>query len=65
MFFAINHNPGPAKIVFGSDFPFAKMASILTNNLRKYSDFSEEEFDLIDKKNCTDLFPLLINNKPA
>ena len=62
MFSAINHNPGPAKIVFGIDFPFSKMPSIIIKNLRKYSNFSEEEFELIDNKNGSDLFPHLINN---
>ena len=53
---------GPAKIIFGNNFPFAKLATIATKNLRKYSDFSGEEFELVDNKNCTDLFPHLINN---
>ncbi len=49
-------------IVFGNDFPFAKVASIVAKNLRKYTEFSEEEFEAIDNMNCLELFPHLGHN---
>lgn len=54
---ALQEFAGPSRIVFGSDFPFAKVAPIVAKNLRKYFDFSEEEFEAIDNKNCLELFP--------
>jgi predicted TIM-barrel fold metal-dependent hydrolase len=56
---ALQEFAGPLRIVFGSDFPFAKVARIVAKNLRKYNDFSEEEFMAIDNKNCLELFPNL------
>jgi len=56
---ALQELVGPLRIVFGSDFPFAKVAPIVAKNLRKYNDFSEEEFMAIDNKNCLELFPNL------
>lgn len=61
---ALQEFAGPGRIVFGSDFPFAKVSSLVTNNLRKYNDFSAEEFKLIDYKNCNELFPQLFDNEP-
>jgi len=48
---------GAGRIVFGSDFPFDKIAPIVAKNLRKYTNFSEEELEAIDYGNCFDLFP--------
>lgn len=48
---------GARRIVFGSDFPFDKVAPIVARNLRKYTDFSEEDFEAINYKNCLELFP--------
>jgi predicted TIM-barrel fold metal-dependent hydrolase len=51
---------GPSQIVFGSDLPFSqKIAPMLAKDLRKYTGFSEEEFEAIDYKNCLALFPQL------
>jgi predicted TIM-barrel fold metal-dependent hydrolase len=59
---ALQEFAGPSRIVFGSDFPFAKkLAPIVAKNLRKYFDFSEEEFEAIDNKNCLELFPHMKN----
>ncbi len=53
---ALQEFAGPSRIVFGTDFPFAKVAPIVAKNSRKYFDFSEEEFEAIDNKNCFELF---------
>lgn len=59
---ALQEFAGPSRIVFGSDFPFAKkIAPMVAKNLRKYFDFSEEEFEAIDNKNCLELFPHMGN----
>ena len=54
---ALKEFPGPSKIVFGSDFPFAKVAPIVAKNLRKDGDFSEQELEAISHGNCHELFP--------
>lgn len=38
-----------------------KLAPIVAKNSRKYFDFSEEEFEAIDNKNCLELFPHMGN----
>ncbi len=59
---ALQEFVGPWKIVFGSDFPFANVASVVTKNLSRYNNFSDEDFKLIDNKNCCELFPGLSVN---
>jgi len=59
---ALQEFAGPSRIVFGSDFPFAKkLAPIVAKDSRKYFDFSEEEFEAVDNKNCLELFPHMGN----
>jgi predicted TIM-barrel fold metal-dependent hydrolase len=49
---------GPSKIVFGSDLPFSeKVVSMVTNDLEKYEGFTKEDLELINYKNCLELFP--------
>ena len=50
---------GPSRIVFGSDFPMAKVAPIIAKNLDKHPEFSKEDHEKIDAKNCLELFPSL------
>ena len=52
---------GPSKIVFGTDYPFANVASIVIKNLKKYDGFSKEDFSMIEGENSSKLFPQLIN----
>lgn len=59
---ALQEFVGPSRIVFGSDYPFAKLAPIVAKNLRKYTDFSDEDFETVDYKNCLELFPRLEKN---
>lgn len=47
---------GTSRIVFGSDFPMAKVAPIVTKNLDKHPGFSEEDHEKINYKNCLELF---------
>lgn len=54
---ALQEFAGASHIVFGSDYPFAKLAPIVAKNLRKYTSFSEDEFEAIDHRNCLELFP--------
>lgn len=51
---------GPSQIVYGSDLPFSeKVAPMTLKDLKKYEDFSEADFQLVDYKNCFELFPQL------
>lgn len=51
---------GPSRIVFGSDLPFSeKVVSMVTNDLEKYEGFTKEDLELINYKNCLELFPQL------
>jgi predicted TIM-barrel fold metal-dependent hydrolase len=54
---ALQEFPGPSRIVFGSDFPFAKVAPIVAKNLEKDGDFTDTELEAIFHGNCRDLFP--------
>jgi predicted TIM-barrel fold metal-dependent hydrolase len=54
---------GPAKIVFGSDYPFAKMASIVAKNLEKFEGFSNKDLNSVYHLNCLELFAHLRNTK--
>lgn len=56
---ALSSFAGPSRIVIGTDFPFAKVNRIVLKNLKKYSVFSEKDFQAIDYKNCLQLFPQL------
>lgn len=53
----LNQFAGSSRIVFGSDFPMAKVAPVVTKNLDKHPDFSDEDHSKIDSKNCLGLFP--------
>ena len=54
---ALKEFPGPSRIVFGSDFPFAKVAPIVAKNLSKDGDFTDAELESIYNGNCQKLFP--------
>lgn len=54
---ALKEFPGPDRIVFGSDFPFAKVAPIVADNLAKDGDFTDKELERIHYGNCHELFP--------
>jgi len=54
---ALREFPGPSRIVFGSDFPFAKVAPIVASNLQKDGDFNDDELKAISHGNCHELFP--------
>jgi len=56
---ALREFPGPSRIVFGSDFPFAKVAPIVAKNLEKDGDFTDAELAAIFHGNCRELFPQL------
>jgi predicted TIM-barrel fold metal-dependent hydrolase len=60
---ALHEFVGPTKIVFGSDFPFAKMASIVAKNLEKFEGFSKEDLNSVYHLNCLELFAYLENTK--
>ena len=51
-----------SQIVFGSDFPMAKVAPIIAKNLDKHAGFSEEDHENIDYKNCLELFTSIKNS---
>ena len=53
----LNQFAGSSRIVFGSDFPMAKVAPIIAKNLDKHPDFSNEDHDKINAENCLELFP--------
>ena len=57
----LNEFVGTSKIVFGSDFPMAKVAPIIANNLDKHPEFSKEDHEKINFKNCRALFPYMEN----
>lgn len=48
---------GPDNIVFGTDLCISKLASIVTKNLEKDGNFSEEEYRKMSYGNCLKLFP--------
>ena len=48
---------GPEQIVFGTDLCISKLAPIITKNLDKNGDFSEEEYNKMSYSNCLQLFP--------
>ena len=50
---------GPEQIVFGSDLCISNLASIITKNLAKNGNFSEEEYNKMSYQNCLKLFPEL------
>lgn len=51
---------GPEHIVFGSDVPFAKViAPKVTDNIRRYTSFPEQDYRAINQGNCHGLFPRL------
>ncbi|MCP4978313.1 MAG: amidohydrolase [Maribacter sp.] len=52
----LNEFVGTSRIVFGSDFPFAKMAPIITKHLDNHPEFSNEDHEKIDHKNIDELF---------
>ncbi|MCG8348881.1 MAG: amidohydrolase [Chloroflexales bacterium] len=54
---ALKEFPGPSRILFGSDFPFAKVAPIVAKNLSKDGDFTDAELEAVFRGNCQKLFP--------
>jgi len=48
---------GAGRIVFGSDFPMAKVAPIVARNLDRQPGFSELDHRKIDFQNCHELIP--------
>ena len=54
---ALKEFPGPSRIVFGSDFPFAKVAPIVAKNLSRDGNFTDRELEQISHGNCYELFP--------
>ena len=54
---ALQSFAGPDHIVFGTDLCISKLASIITKNLSKDGDFSEEEYNKMSYSNCLKLFP--------
>lgn len=54
---ALKEFPGPSRVVFGSDFPFAKVAPIVAKNLSKDGDFTDAELEAIFHGNGRELFP--------
>jgi predicted TIM-barrel fold metal-dependent hydrolase len=57
----LNEFAGTSRIVFGSDFPMAKVAPIVAKNLDKHPGFSEQDHEKINYKNCRELFPHMGN----
>ena len=53
---ALKEFAGPSNIVFGTDYPMAKVAPIVAKNLKKFDGFSEDEHQAIDYGNCEKLF---------
>ena len=62
---ALKEFPGPSRIVFGSDFPFAKVAPIVAKNLSKDGDFTDPELEAIFHGNCQKLFPQFSITRPS
>lgn len=56
---ALREFAGISHMVFGSDFPFAKLAPVVAKNLRRDTDFPEHEYQQINQLNCEKLFPAL------
>merc|ERR1712130_120464 len=54
---ALKEFPGPSRIVFGSDFPFAEVAPIVAKNLSRDGNFTDRELEQISHGNCYELFP--------
>ena len=52
---------GPDHMVFGSDLCIDKLAAIVTKNLEKDGEFTDEEYDKMSYGNCLELFPSLKN----
>lgn len=50
---------GSKNIVFGTDLYINKLASIVTKNLYKDGEFTDEEYNDVSYKNCLKLFPAL------
>jgi predicted TIM-barrel fold metal-dependent hydrolase len=50
---------GPDRLVFGTDLCISKLASVLTRNLKKDGDFTEEAYRKMSYGNCLELFPAL------
>jgi predicted TIM-barrel fold metal-dependent hydrolase len=48
---------GPDHLVYGSDLCISKLAAIITKNLAKDGDFSQEVYDKMSYGNCLELFP--------
>lgn len=48
---------GPDHVVFGSDLCISKLAGIVTRNITKDGEFSNEEFTKMAYGNCLSLFP--------
>ena len=48
---------GPDQIVFGTDLNISKLAPIITKNLEKDREFTDEEYDKMSYGNCLKLFP--------
>lgn len=48
---------GPDHIVYGTDLCISKFAPIITKNLEKDGEFTDEEYDRMSWGNCLELFP--------
>jgi len=48
---------GPDQIVFGTDLCISKLVPIITKNLKKDGDFTEEEYQKMSFENSLELFP--------
>ena len=48
---------GADNIVFGTDLNISKLSPIITKNLEKDGDFTDEEYDKMSFGNCLNLFP--------
>ena len=53
---ALNQFVGTSRILYGSDFAMAKVAPIVTKNLDRHPEFSNEDHEKIDYRNCQELF---------
>ena len=54
---ALQSFAGADNVVFGTDLCISKLATIITKNLEKDGDFTDEEYNKMSYKNCLDLFP--------
>lgn len=50
---------GEDHIVFGTDLCISKLSSIITKNLERDGDFSDEAYNKMSYRNCLELFPSL------